>query len=85
MDRDNRWERTSKAYELLTDPRFAISKLSAAESINKSYQEGITDEFIEPVRLSSASLKDGDGVVFFNDTATTEIYTRSIVGSVRCV
>ncbi|MFL2867293.1 MAG: 2,3-bisphosphoglycerate-independent phosphoglycerate mutase [Prochlorococcus marinus] len=66
MDRDNRWERTSKAYELLTDPRFAISKLSAAESINKSYQEGITDEFIEPVRLSSSFLKDGDGVVFFN-------------------
>ena len=56
MDRDNRWERTSKAYELLTDPRFAISKLSAEESINKSYQEGITDEFIEPVRLSSSSL-----------------------------
>ena len=66
MDRDNRWERTSKAYELLTSPNFAISKLSATESINKSYQEGITDEFIEPVRLSSSFLKDGDGVVFFN-------------------
>jgi len=67
MDRDNRWERTSKAYELLTNPNFAISKLSAAESINKSYQEGITDEFIEPVRLCSSSLiRDKDGVVFFN-------------------
>ena len=66
MDRDNRWERTSKAYELLTNPDFAISKLTAEESINKSYQDGITDEFIEPVRLSSSSLQDGDGVVFFN-------------------
>jgi len=66
MDRDNRWERTSKAYELLTNPNFAISDLSAQESIKKSYEEGITDEFIEPVRLSSSSLRDGDGVIFFN-------------------
>ncbi len=66
MDRDNRWERTSKAYELLTDPNFIISDLSVEESLNKSYEEGITDEFIEPIRLSSSFLKDGDGVVFFN-------------------
>ena len=66
MDRDNRWERTSKAYELLTNPNVVISDLSAQESIEKSYQEGITDEFIEPVRLSSSSLMDRDGVIFFN-------------------
>ena len=67
MDRDNRWERTSKAYELLTDPNFEISNLSAEESINKSYEDGVTDEFIQPVRLSSSSLiKDNDSVVFFN-------------------
>ncbi len=66
MDRDNRWERTLKAYELLTDPNFIISDLSAEESLNKSYEEGITDEFLEPVRLSSSSLEDGDGVIFFN-------------------
>jgi len=66
MDRDNRWERTCKAYELLTNPQFVVSDLSAEESINKSYKEGITDEFIEPIRLNSSFLKDGDGVVFFN-------------------
>ncbi len=67
MDRDNRWERTSKAYELFTDPNLSINKKSAEEIINKSYEEGVTDEFLEPVRLSSSSLiKDGDGVVFFN-------------------
>ncbi len=66
MDRDNRWERTLKAYELLTDPNFFTNDLSAEENLNKSYEEGITDEFIEPVRLSSSYLKDGDGVVFFN-------------------
>ncbi len=66
MDRDNRWERTSKAYDLLTNPNFVINDLSAEDNIEKSYQEGITDEFIEPVRLSSSSLRDGDGVVCFN-------------------
>jgi len=66
MDRDNRWERTLKAYELLTDPNLIISDHSAEEIIKKSYEEGITDEFIEPIRLSSSFFKDGDGVVFFN-------------------
>ncbi len=66
MDRDNRWERTLKAYELLTNPNFIVSELSEEEVINKSYEEGITDEFIEPVRLSSSYLKDGDGVIYFN-------------------
>ena len=66
MDRDNRWERTSKAYELLTNPNFVISDLSAQESIKKSYRDGITDEFIEPVRISASTLMDKDGVIFFN-------------------
>ena len=66
MDRDNRWERTLKAYELLTNPNFAICEESAKKSINKSYEEGITDEFIEPVRLSPSYLKDGDGLIVFN-------------------
>tara|TARA_Y100001968_G_scaffold284079_1_gene283163 strand:- start:1399 stop:3024 length:1626 start_codon:yes stop_codon:yes gene_type:complete len=66
MDRDNRWERTEKAYELLTNPCFEIKELTAQECIAKSYEEGITDEFIEPARLSSSYLKDGDGLVVFN-------------------
>ncbi len=66
MDRDNRWERTQKAYELLTKPNLEISELSAEENIKKSYEEGITDEFIEPIRLSPSFLKDGDGLVVFN-------------------
>ena len=66
MDRDNRWERTLKAYELLTNPNFVINDLSPEEVLDKSYNNGITDEFLEPVRLTSSYLKDGDGVVFFN-------------------
>ncbi len=66
MDRDNRWERTSKAYELLTNPNFLKSELSAQEIIENSYEEGITDEFLEPIRLTSSYLKDGDGLIVFN-------------------
>ena len=66
MDRDNRWERTAKAYELLTNPKYEISTCSAQENINKSYEKGITDEFIEPIRISPSYLKDGDGLICFN-------------------
>ncbi len=66
MDRDNRWERTSKAYELLTNPDFEKSESSAQEIIENSYEAGITDEFLEPIRLTSSYLKDGDGLIVFN-------------------
>ena len=71
MDRDKRWERTKRGYDLLvhatgeraTDPIAAV---------NKSYERGVTDEFVEPiviVRESGepvATIQDGDSVVFFN-------------------
>ncbi len=66
MDRDNRWERTSKAYELLTNPDFIKSDLSPEEIIENSYKKGITDEFLEPIRLTSSYLRDGDGLIVFN-------------------
>ncbi len=66
MDRDNRWERIKKAYELLTSPTFTLSNLSDEEIIKKSYESNITDEFLEPTRLTNSYLKDGDGVIMFN-------------------
>tara|TARA_B100000700_G_scaffold285377_1_gene339345 strand:- start:161 stop:1183 length:1023 start_codon:yes stop_codon:yes gene_type:complete len=66
MDRDNRWERTSKAYELLTNPGLKVSNISAPEILNQNYENGITDEFLEPVRLTPSYLKDGDGLIMFN-------------------
>jgi len=65
MDRDNRWERTEKAYRLLTEPG-TIVPLTPAEVVTASYAEGITDEFLEPVRLAPGSISPGDGVVCFN-------------------
>ena len=66
MDRDNRWERTSKVYDLLTNPNLPITKLSPQEILNTSYEAGITDEFLEPVRIKPSYLKKGDGVIVFN-------------------
>jgi 2,3-bisphosphoglycerate-independent phosphoglycerate mutase len=65
MDRDNRWERTEKAYRLFTESG-EISPLSPAEVIAASYAEGITDEFLEPVRLNADHLEAGDGLICFN-------------------
>ncbi len=66
MDRDNRWERIEKAYDLLTNPDFPVSKFNSDEIIAKSYKENITDEFLEPVRLTSSYLQKGDGLIMFN-------------------
>jgi 2,3-bisphosphoglycerate-independent phosphoglycerate mutase len=65
MDRDNRWERTEKAYRLLSEPG-TITTSSAGAAITEAYASGVEDEFIEPVRLAPGSMKAGDGLVCFN-------------------
>ena len=66
MDRDHRWERTIRAYEVLTDPNQSISRVTAEDVLSASYANGTTDEFLEPTRLSNNYFKDGDGLVMFN-------------------
>lgn len=71
MDRDKRWERTRQAYDLLTKGvgRPAPDALTA---IQRSYDEGVTDEFIKPAVIVDeagqpvATIGDGDAVVCFN-------------------
>ena len=65
MDRDNRWERTEKAYRLLTETETPCG-LTPEQVVEASYAEEITDEFIEPTRISSGLVKAGDGLVCFN-------------------
>ena len=65
MDRDNRWDRTEKAYLLLTEES-PLSSFSPAEILEASYAAGITDEFLEPVRLAPGVISAGDGLVCFN-------------------
>jgi len=70
MDRDNRWERVKKAYDLMVNgsgEQFS----SALEAIKTSYEKDITDEFIEPAVITEngqpiAVIKEGDVAISFN-------------------
>jgi len=66
MDRDNRWERTAKAYETMTgDGEF--TDLSASDVLTQSYENDVTDEFVLPLAFDeAASVKEGDSILFFN-------------------
>src|SRR2546428_7519712 len=48
MDRDRRWERTQRAYDLLVNAVGRQAK-DAIEAIKESYRRGVTDEFVEPI------------------------------------
>ncbi|MFO0040043.1 MAG: 2,3-bisphosphoglycerate-independent phosphoglycerate mutase [Synechococcaceae cyanobacterium] len=65
MDRDNRWERTEKAYRLLTEAS-PVSSLPPQGALEASYAAGVSDEFLEPVRFTPELLQAGDGLVCFN-------------------
>nr|QVY58094.1 phosphoglycerate mutase [Eucheuma denticulatum] len=65
MDRDCRWSRTEKAYQVLisntlntiTDP---------IDIINNSYKHSVYDEFIIPTRIYPGHICNKDGIIFFN-------------------
>ena len=71
MDRDKRWERVQLAYNALTKGVGSISK-NAEKSIQASYDENITDEFIKPIIMVDekqqpiATIQEDDVVIFFN-------------------
>lgn len=71
MDRDQRWDRTGKAYEALTKGVGNLVK-TPEEAIDNSYSEGLTDEFITPSLMVDSFKKpvglitDNDAIVFFN-------------------
>ena len=71
MDRDKRWERTRRAYDLLVHANGELTKDPIA-AVRQSYERGVTDEFVEPIVVVRetaepvATIKEGDGVIFFN-------------------
>lgn len=71
MDRDNRWERVEKAYDLIVKGEGEKTQ-DALQAIQNSYDKDVTDEFIEPIVLTDsngnpvATLKDDEVVIFFN-------------------
>lgn len=70
MDRDNRWERIKKAYDLMVNGT-GQSFSSAEEAIKSSYASDKTDEFIEPSVITEnnapiGKISPGDVVICFN-------------------
>ncbi len=65
MDRDNRWDRVEKAYAAMVYGEGESG--TPVEVMEKSYANGVTDEFVLPsVTCKNGRISDGDSVVFFN-------------------
>ncbi|HJA95883.1 MAG TPA: 2,3-bisphosphoglycerate-independent phosphoglycerate mutase [Firmicutes bacterium] len=70
MDRDNNWDRIEKAYDMLTIGT-GVQADDPAEALKKSYESGVTDEFVLPTNIVEngkpvALVEEGDSIIFFN-------------------
>lgn len=65
MDRDHRWDRVKKAYDVMTKDGSGDGR-SALEVLKASYENNLNDEFVLPIRIAPGAVKAGDGVIFFN-------------------
>ncbi|HHW17771.1 MAG TPA: 2,3-bisphosphoglycerate-independent phosphoglycerate mutase [Firmicutes bacterium] len=71
MDRDRRWDRTEKAFRMLTEGEGRVVR-SWQEGLFGAYEHGETDEFVPPTVISDGAgpykgiVKSGDSLVFFN-------------------
>jgi len=71
MDRDKRWERVQRGYDLMT-LGVGVQTKDPLETVRRFYEQNITDEFMEPIAVLSADgahhgrVEDGDSLLFFN-------------------
>ena len=66
MDRDKRWDRVQRAYDAIANGEGAFEE-DAVQAVQKSYDAGVTDEFVEPVVCAKGGqVQDNDSVIFFN-------------------
>ncbi len=71
MDRDNRWERVSLAYNAMVLGE-GVKDTSAVNAVKKSYNNDVTDEFVEPTVITDengtalGTISENDSVIFFN-------------------
>jgi 2,3-bisphosphoglycerate-independent phosphoglycerate mutase len=65
MDRDKRWDRTERALSALIRDEVESGSDPVAE-VKRSYDAGVTDEFIEPIVLAGPRLTDNDAAILFN-------------------
>ena len=67
MDRDQRWERTQRAYDLLVAADAPHRAATGHEAVELAYERGETDEFVEPTLVGEeARIRPGDSVIAFN-------------------
>jgi 2,3-bisphosphoglycerate-independent phosphoglycerate mutase len=67
MDRDRRWERTQRAYDLLVHGNAPHRADSGEQAVRAAYERGETDEFVEPTLVGEeARIRPGDSVIAFN-------------------
>jgi 2,3-bisphosphoglycerate-independent phosphoglycerate mutase len=67
MDRDQRWDRTQQAYDLLVHGRAEHHADSGAEAVRAAYERGESDEFIKATTVGEeARIRPGDSVLAFN-------------------
>ena len=66
MDRDKRWDRLERAYDAMVYGE-GIQNSDPVDAVAKSYREGVTDEFVEPVVCDKdGTISDNDSIIFFN-------------------
>lgn len=65
MDRDRRWDRVKKAYDVMVNDGEGDGR-TAVEIMQAAYSAEITDEFMEPIRIAPGAVEPEDGVIFFN-------------------
>lgn len=67
MDRDKRWDRVEKAYNLITQGQSEHSANSAVEGLQAAYERDENDEFVSPTIIGDAvKMEDGDALLFMN-------------------
>ena len=71
MDRDQRWERVNRGYEVITSGRGELTAPSALEGLEAAYARGESDEFVKATAIAPQGavpvrMNDGDAVVFMN-------------------
>lgn len=68
MDRDNRWDRVQKAYNLITEGKSGFTAATAVEGLQAAYERDENDEFVQATVLgeSAITLNDGDALLFMN-------------------
>ncbi|PCJ49374.1 MAG: phosphoglycerate mutase (2,3-diphosphoglycerate-independent) [Gammaproteobacteria bacterium] len=67
MDRDNRWDRVERAYNLLTIKQADYTTNTALEGLQQAYNRGENDEFVCPTLVGEAlAIEDDDAIIFMN-------------------